>query len=490
MKQLRLNTSQELIVDLFAGGGGASLGIEWATGRMVDIAINHDPEAIAMHMANHPTTRHLTTDVREIDPMIATRGQPVGLLWASPDCKHHSKAKGGKPREAGIRSLAWVVIRWAKTVKPRVIVLENVEEFRDWCPLDAEGQPIKTKKGQTFDIWKQRLEHQGYRVEWRELRACDYGAPTIRKRLFVIARRDGLPISYPAPSHFDPKNRHKGRVFNADGKEMRAWRVAAECIDWSIPCPSIFDRARPLADATCRRIAKGIVRYVIEAQEPFLVYDNRAPILTECANASSPRSNSAQEPLRTICAQPKGGHHALVVAFLSKYYGGKCTNPAASLNDPAPTITAIDHNSLCAAHIVKLRNNGTGQDMREPLHTIAAGGEHFAQVRAFLVKYYGSGDADPLDDPMHTVTTLDRFALVTVHGEAYAIADIGLRMLAPRELFRAQGFPDEYIIDRGADGRTLTKTAQVRMVGNSVCPPVAAALVAANYREIELERAA
>jgi DNA (cytosine-5)-methyltransferase 1 len=571
-KQLRISLSSELIVDLFAGGGGASLGIEMATGRMVDIAVNHDPEAVAMHMANHPTTRHLISDVFEADPREITEGRPVGLLWASPDCKHHSKAKGGKPKDKRIRSLAWVVIRWAKTVKPRVICLENVEEFRDWCPLDGDGYPVKEKRGVTFRIWKQRLEHLGYRVEYRALKACDYGTPTIRKRLFLIARCDGLPIVWPEPTH-GPGRRHP-------------YRTAAECIDWSLPCPSIFERKKPLAEATCRRIAKGIMRYVVNAEEPFIVplthhgddrvypiseplrtvtganrgelalvapfvstyYGDKRPgdvrgcglddqigtqttenrhalvcasimvntsghaggqpeeplhtvttgghhalvaaMLTEHANASSPRCNSVDEPLRTICAEVKGGHYALVSTFLAKHYGGNCTNPASALADPVSTITAIDHHSLCASNLVKLRNNCTGQDHRAPLHTITGGAEHFAEVRAFLVKYYGVGQEIGLEDPLHTATSRDRFGLVTVHGEEYAIADIGLRMLSPRELFRAQGFPDDYIIDRGADGRPLTKTAQVRMCGNSVCPPIAAAIVRANYRDIELERVA
>lgn len=520
-KQFRLNTSREIIVDLFAGGGGASLGIEMATGRMVDIAINHDPEAIAMHMANHPVTRHLRADIREVDPAQATGGWPVGLLWASPDCKHHSKAKGGKPRDNRIRSLAWVVIRWAKTVKPRVICLENVEEFKDWGPLDAQGHPIKTQKGKTFSIWRQRLEHLGYHVESRELRACDYGAPTIRKRLFVIARRDGLPIVWPDPTH-------------GTGPGLKPYRSAAECIDWTLPCPSIFERTRPLADSTQRRIVKGIQRYVVNTDTPFIVGQTVHNLIhmghgEQSANGHGRFSHGIRdlrEPLNTVTASgvPAGlvtahiatyygdkrphdvrgtdlrgqlgtqtteNRHALVTAFLAKHYGGNCTNPASSLQAPAPTVTAIDHTSLVTSNLIKLRGDNTGQDVRAPLATVSAQGTHHAEVRAFLVKYYGTGEGQKIDDPVHTVTTKDRYGLVTIQGQDYAVMDIGLRMLQPRELFRAQGFPDDYIIDRGADGRPLTKTAQVRMCGNSVCPPVAAAIVAANYQAIELmERAA
>jgi DNA (cytosine-5)-methyltransferase 1 len=542
--ELTMSLSSELIVDLFAGGGGASMGIEMATGRRVDIAVNHDPEAVAMHMANHPTTRHLISDVFEADPVAVTEGRPVGLLWASPDCKHFSKAKGGRPVDKRIRSLAWVVIRWAKTIKPRVICLENVEEFRTWGPIAADGKPCPRRKGQTFNIWKSRLEALGYQVEHRELRACDYGAPTIRKRLFVVARRDGLPIVWPEPTH-GPGRAHP-------------WRTAAECIDWSLPCPSIFERARPLADATLRRIAKGIMRYVVDATEPFIV-----PLTHQGPDRVYP----ATEALRTVTGANRGelalvapfvstyygdkrpgdvrgcglddqigtqtteNRHALVAAFLAKHYGGVT---GSGIAQPLGTVTCIDHHSLVtanlvhmghgeqsangaqrwshgvrdiaaplntvtasgtpaglvASHLVKLRNNCVGQNHREPLHTITGGAEHFAEVRAFLTKYYGTGGNSDLQEPLHTVTANDRMGLVTIKGEQYAIIDIGLRMLTPRELFRAQGFPEGYIIDRGADGRPLTKTAQVRMCGNSVCPPVAAAIVRANYRDIELERVA
>ena len=262
--QFLLPVHHELVVDLFAGGGGASTGIEQAIGRHVDVAVNHDREAISLHTANHPQTRHFCSDVFEVDPLTVTEGQPVGLLWASPDCKHFSKAKGGKPVSKKIRSLAWVVIKWAKAVQPRVICLENVEEFQTWGPLAADGRPCPQRKGKTFALWVAQLRNLGYAVEWRELRACDYGAPTIRKRLFLVARRDGQPITWPSPTHAQPDA--KGKV----PPGMQPWRTAADCIDWSIPAPSIFNRARPLADATCRRIAKGIVRYVYEAAQPFV----------------------------------------------------------------------------------------------------------------------------------------------------------------------------------------------------------------------------
>ena len=573
----------ELIIDNFAGGGGASTGIEMALGRAVDIAINHDAEAVAMHLANHQYTTHYCEDVWTVDPCQIVKGRPVGLAWFSPDCKHFSKAKGGKPVARKIRGLAWVVVRYALKVRPRVIMLENVEEFQDWGPLvhvcddsghkkmDDTGRPVMMpcgiNKGQTFYLWKSRLEKLGYRVEWKELRACDYGAPTIRKRLFLVARCDGLPIVWPEPTHGDPKSKAV-----RSGK-LLPWRTAADCIDWSIPAPSIFERKRPLADATMRRIAKGIMRYVVDNPDPFIVTyygskgedfrgqsladplatqttENRhalvVPVFTEHANASSPRCMPADEPLRTICANTKGGHHALIEAFLAKHYTGVV---GSDMQDPIGTVTSVDHHSLVTAnlvrnfgkssaaavnepsktitgkskdsvvtahlvrqfgqsvgsspvdpvgtitpgglgktglvtsHLVKLRGTcRDGQEVTSPLPTITASGTHVGEVRAFLLKYYGS-DRDPqLLDPLHTITTKDRFGLVTVSGQQYEIVDIGLRMLSPKELFRAQGFDDSYIIDPIYNGKPLTKTAQVRMCGNSVSPYPAAALVRANVQ--------
>jgi DNA (cytosine-5)-methyltransferase 1 len=549
-KQFLLPIAHELIVDLFAGGGGASTGIEAAIGRHVDIAVNHDPEAISLHEANHPQTRHFISDVFEVDPRTVTDGQPVGLLWASPDCKHFSKAKGGTPVSKKIRGLAWVVVRWAKAVQPRVICLENVEEFQTWGPLGDDNRPCPQRKGETFRRWLGELKALGYAVEWRELRACDYGAPTIRKRLFLVARRDGLPIVWPESTHAKPDA--KGKT----PKGLKPWRTAAECIDWSIPCPSIFERKKPLADATCRRIAKGLVRYVIEAQKPFIV---------SIANWSSESVRGADQPLSTVTANPKGGHHALVVptliqtgygerpgqsprvpgldkplgtvvngqkhalvtAFMAKHYTGVV---GSDMRDPLATVTSVDHHSLVTAnlihmghgegkaggkrfshgvrsvddplntitasgsaaglvtsHLVKLRGDNVGGPVTEPLHTISAQGLHHGEIRAFLVKYYSEGGQDQsLHDPMHTIPTKDRLGLVTVTiaGEDYVIVDIGLRMLTPAELYRAQGFPEGYQFQAGADGQTLTKTAQVRMCGNSVSPPAAEALVRANFNEM------
>ncbi len=474
--QYLLPIHHELIVDLFAGGGGASTGIELAVGRSVDLAVNHDPEAISLHEANHPQTRHFVSDVFEVDPVTVTAGQPVGLLWASPDCKHFSKAKGGKPVSKKIRSLAWVVVKWAKAVRPRVICLENVEEFQTWGPLGGDDRPCPQRKGQTFALWKAQLEKLGYVIEHRELRACDYGAPTIRKRLFLVARRDGQPIVWPTPTHAKPDASGKAP------KGLKPWRTAAECIDWSIPCPSIFERTKPLADATCRRIAKGIMRYVVEAAEPFIV---------SLANWSNDNLRSIHAPLSTVTANPKGGHHALVTAFLAKHYTGVV---GSDLADPIGTVTSVDHHSLVAAHLVHM-GHGEGKDgtkrfshgirsVQEPLNTVTAQGAAAGLVHAFLVKYYGNEqDGISVEEPLHTIPTRDRFGLVLVHGQPYAIVDIGLRMLTPRELYRAQGFPETYRIENGAAGEPITKTAQVRMCGNSVSPPLARAIVAANYTD-------
>jgi DNA (cytosine-5)-methyltransferase 1 len=512
--QLILDLNQEIIVDNFAGGGGASTGIELALGRHVDIAINHDPEAVAMHEANHPQTRHYCESVWEVNPREVAPGRKIGLLWLSPDCKHFSKAKGGKPVEKKIRGLAWVALRWAAIRQPRVIMLENVEEFITWGPL-AEGEdgklrPCQKNKGREFRAFVNALRRHGYDVDWKELRASDFGTPTIRKRLFLIARRDGMPIVWPEVTHGNPE------LLPVKKGGLKPWRTAADhVIDWTIQCPSIFERARPLADATCRRIAKGIMRYVVNTDKPFIVNTRNgeregqqprvrsvdgpywtvtsqgsqgaliAPVLTECANSSSPRCMPVPEPLRTQCASVKGGHHALVTAFMAKHYGGVVGHELHV--DPLHTVTSSDHNSLVTSNLIKMRGDNVGQSDFEPLATISAGGTHHAEVRAFLIKYYGA-DQDPrLDEPLHTVTTKDRYGLVSVNGEDYAITDIGMRMLTPRELFRAQGFPENYIIgDDPSQGLTLTKTSQVRMCGNSVCPPVAAALVRANLADMAI----
>ncbi|WP_336816824.1 DNA cytosine methyltransferase [Burkholderia gladioli] len=571
---LPLDLGAELIIDNFAGGGGASSGLERAFGRPVDVAINHDAEALAMHAANHPHTAHYCESVFDVDPVAITGNQPVGLIWLSPDCKHFSKAKGGKPVSKKIRGLAWIALRWAATVKPRVIMLENVEEFVTWGPLGADGRPCPKHRGRTFRSFVNALQRQGYTVDHRELRACDFGAPTIRKRFFLVARRDGLPIVWPTPTHGDPK----GAAVRA-GK-LAPWRTAADCIDWSIPCPSIFERDRPLKDATMRRIARGIMKFVVNSADPFIVsyYSNDArfrgaatdvplgttttanrfavvvPTVMHITHQGDDRTRPADAPLATITTAKRGEQalvaatliqtsygerpgqaprvpglgkplgtvvaggtkHAVVAAFLAKHYGGH-ESPGAPLEKPVSTITTQDHHHLVTAqlvgcggraaqsrprdagepaatitskadtavavsHLVKLRGTcRDGQPTDQPLHTNSAGGTHHAEVRAFLVKYYGTADGAPLAEPLHTVPTHDRFGLVTIHGEDYAIVDIGMRMLTPRELARAQGFPDSYVLAPEVDGKPLSKSSQVRMIGNSVCPDVATALIRANF---------
>jgi DNA (cytosine-5)-methyltransferase 1 len=660
----------ELIVDSFAGGGGASTGIEMALGRSPDFAINHDPEALALHAANHPHTVHLSKNVWHVDPLEIVNGAPVGLAWFSPDCKHFSKAKGGKPVKRHIRDLAWVVVHWAKRVRPRVIMLENVEEFRDWGPITAEGKPCPDRKGQTFQAWMAELKRLGYRVEWRELRACDYGAPTIRKRLFLIARRDGRAIVWPEPTH--------GKPTDPDviaGRKL-PWRTAAEIIDWSLPCPSIFLTKeegrkvgcnRPLADATMARIAKGVKRYVLDAAKPFIVsvahgysggrreYPLEEPIGTVTSGGISHgvvvphvsyaqqggRVRSAEDPLHTVTASTKDQNtvvapilapHVMTMRSAQKPHNGAdepthtitaggaglslvapqlvgCGGRAGQsrprgLDEPMHTATAKADTCLTAAHLTKFNTGATGSDAEapvptvtaahseyhpggavplglvaasivkqnfgskpcsavdEPLHTVTTqgnrhqltaaflaqhntgvvghtveaplstvtaggdrgmsqqavvsagmlnlrgsdrrgadvdaplntvtgGGTHAAEVRAFLLKYYGSTeDGQGVEDPLHTVTALPRFGLVTIEGELYEIADIGMRMLKARELYRAQGFPDTYRIDIEFNGRPLPQSSQTRMCGNSVCPPMARALVAANCPDLAVLREA
>lgn len=392
---------REIVVDNFAGGGGASTGIEMAIGRSVDIAINHDPAAIAMHRANHPTTEHYTEDVWKVDPIEACRGRPVALAWFSPDCKHHSKAKGGKPVDKHIRGLAWVAVKWAKAVHPRVIMLENVEEFMDWGRLDANNRPDPRYRGETFRRFVRQLEKQGYRVEHRLLRACDYGAPTIRRRFFLIARCDGLPIRWPEPTHADP-----------EGMEVLAglkkpWVPVEAVLDFNLPCPSIFDSSeeimkkhglravRPLSEKTMRRIMQGVEKY--------------------------------------------GGRPFIIQYHDSREFRGQ------GIDQPLQTIDASNRYGLCR----------------------------------FLTEYYGNAVNVGVDRPMPTQTSRDRFALIECNG-----MDIGMRMLTPRELFDAQGFPHDYIIDVDADGREYPRSEQVARCGNAVCPPIPAALVRANLPEM------
>lgn len=512
----------ELVFDNFAGGSGASTGIREAIGRPVDVALNHDEWACAMYRANHPETLVLCQSVYKADPrdvvMEASRRRgydrplPVGAVWFSPDCTDHSKAKGAAPiRNRHSRDLAWVVVHWAKLVKPREIYLENVEEFTGWCPLrqrrwpdgrpmfDLHGNPVlerdPDRHGETFRRWVRELRKLGYVVEWRELRASDYGVPTIRKRLFLVARRDGKPIVWPAATH---------------GRDLLPYRTAAECIDWSIPCRSIFGRKRPLAENTMRRIAAGIRRYVIESANPFII-----PI----THHGDARVHGIDEPLRTITTAPRGEHalitpfmvqrygerdgqaprcrsveqplptvvtdnngSTLVAAFLAKHYGGHET-PGWPMPEPISTITTQDHHALVSSHLVKLKGTcKDGQPVTEPMPTVQAGGQHIGEVRAFLIKYYSEGgQSQALSEPMHTLTTKARLGLVTVAGIDYQIVDIGMRMLTPRELYRAQGFRDSFIIDPIHNGKPLTKTQQIEKCGNSVPPEMARVLVAANY---------
>ncbi|MGT3206328.1 DNA cytosine methyltransferase [Yersinia enterocolitica] len=620
---------KEIIVDNFAGGGGASTGIELATGRSVDIAINHDPNAIAMHTTNHPDTLHYCESVFDIDPIAATAGRPVGLAWFSPDCRHFSKAKGSKPVKKEIRGLAWVVVRWALAKKPRVVMLENVEEFKTWGPLitaeDGTEHPDPARAGETFAAFVAMLttgidaEHPalqeccevlgidinsidanrlqsglGYIVDHKELRASDYGAPTIRKRFFMVMRCDGLPVMWPEPTHGDPK------LLEVQSGHRKPWRTAAECIDWSIPCPSIFERKKPLAENTLKRIARGIQRFVIDNPMPFIVKCNHTSSKTsyDCFRGqaldqplqtitkthgyavvtphitkfrSGATGQECDEPLPTITAgsstRPGGNGHALgmveatlspiiarigqtgfggdrmayeagkplttvtskaehllvapiiarefgnsvghvvdepsgtitasgggksrlVSAFLAKHFGGNYTGSGADLNQPAHTVTTVDHHALVTSNLIKLRGTcKDGQQVTQPMPTITAGGLHIGEVRAFLLKYYGNEkEGVSLNDPLHTVTTNDRFGLVTVEGIDYQIVDIGMRMLQPHELYAAQGFPSWYIIDRDYTGTKYAKDKQVARCGNAVPPPFAEALVRANLPEMCIER--
>ena len=464
-----------IAVDLFAGGGGASQGIAQALGVAPKVAINHDETALEMHAANHPGTMHLCKSVFDVAPF--RPGGPVDLLWASPDCTDHSRAKGGKPREKGIRDLAWVVIDWAKAVAPRVICVENVQEFTQWGPLDEQGHPIKHRRGETFKAWCAALRGCGYRLEHRLLNAADYGAPTSRVRFFFVARCDGLPIRWPEPTH-GPGRPHPHRP-------------AADCIDWSLPCPSIFLTKedakaqglavqRPLADATLRRIAAGVRRFVLEAPQPFLVRYNGD-------KTGQPRTASLDEPLPTVTTEPRFG---LVAPFLATTSNGERKTQAPRVRDierPLGTVCATgSQGALVAAFLAKNYGgpNGhqtPGSSLRAPLGTVTAR-DHHSLVAAFLCKYYQEGTGQRLDEPLHTITTRERFGLVEVEveGERFTIADIGMRMLTGRELARAHGFADSYVLPR-------TKADQVAAIGNSVPPPVVEALVAAQFGTISSE---
>ena len=513
----------ELIVDSFAGGGGASTGIEIATGVSPDIAINHDPEAIRMHKANHPYAEHYCEDVWQVDPMAACKGHPVGLAWFSPDCTHFSKAKGGKPKDKNIRGLAWVACRWAGLVRPRVIMLENVEEFKTWGPLNRGHHPIKAKQGVTFQKFVQQLTDLGYKVQFRELVAADYGAPTMRKRFFMIARCDGKPIVWPEPTH--------GPADSAKVKQglLKSYVGAYTQLDFSLPCPSIFDTAeeikekygiravRPLALKTMDRIARGVKKFILDNPEPFLI---------QVHHGGDRKPGDIRQPMPTITGKHGFGIvEPKLAPIIDKAYGGNYSGGGSEADKPLDTITTVDHNRLVTAtlapiliqyhsetakdevrgqgieapimtvdgsnryglvtsFISKFYKSGTGQDIREPLHTITAGDGHFGEVRAFLTKYYGSGTGQSIEDPLDTITAQDRFGLVTIYGTEYQIVDIGLRMLEPKELYGCQGFPSDYIIDHDYTGKTYPRSEQVRRCGNAVCPPLPAALVKANLPEM------
>lgn len=541
----------ELIVDNFAGGGGASTGIELATGYSVDIAINHDPEAIRMHKTNHPNTKHYCEDVWQVDPVKACKGYPVGLAWFSPDCKHFSKAKGGKPKDKFIRGLAWVACRWAGLVRPRVIMLENVEEFKTWGPLNRGKHPIKSKQGKTFEKFVQQLTDLGYEVQFRELVAADYGAPTMRKRFFLIARCDGKPITWPEPTHGPADSE---RVKNG---RLKPYVGAYTQIDFSRPCPSIFDTSeqikekygiravRPLAPKTMARIARGLKKFVLENPEPFIIQCNHGgerkpgdirepmptitgkhgygvvePYMVQIGQTgfAADRSKDVREPLTTIVSKNEhclisplliqyhsetvkdevrgqtiadpvmtvdsSNRYGLVTSFLHKYYDGGYKGAGENIDNPLPTITSWDHNSVVTANLIQVNNHCDGKDIRQPLPTITAGDGHFGEVRAFLTKYYGAGTGQSVKNPLDTITAQDRFGLVVIAGTEYQIVDIGLRMLEPSELYGCQGFPDDYIIDHDYTGKKYPRSEQVRRCGNAVCPPIPAALVRSNLPEL------
>lgn len=497
----------EMIVDLFAGGGGASCAILQATGRHPDLAVNHDEIAIAAHTANHPTTRHEQTSIWAVEPRAACAGRPVGLLWASPDCRHFSRASGGAARWKSVRSLPGVVITWATRVRPRIIVVENVAEMQGWGPLLPNGQPCPARVGRSFKSWTGRLRGLGYRLEWKLLSAADYGAPTTRTRLFIVARCDGEAIDWPHATHA-----------RTASLLAQPWRTAAECIDFSLPCPSIFTRAKPLVDKTLHRIAHGIRRFVLEDGNPFIVgithsgaFRGRAlgdpmPTIT-CANRGehaliSPtlvvlRNNATaqaiDDPVRTICAA--GEHHALMAPTLVQLGHGEREGQAprvSGLGKPLGAVTATGGNhGLVAAFLAQHNGGNTGRRLGQPLSTVTTTGsqqqvvtaelspaqaEGAERVAAFLVRFNGTGLSHSLNETLGTVTTKERFALVMVRGVPHVITDIGMRMLHWRELAAAQGLPADYRW-QGPDGEHLGKTKIIRLIGNSVSPPPAAALL-------------
>lgn len=427
-----------LIIDCFAGGGGASVGIEMALGRPVDIAINHDEQAIRMHKTNHPQTLHLTEDIFKVDLEKYVRGQRVALMWASPDCTSHSKAKGGQPRKQGLRILPWAVYKHARKILPDVIIMENVEEIQQWGPLDENGRPIPERKGEEYQKFIASMKSLGYDFDSRELVAADYGAPTTRKRWYAIFRRDGKPIAWPEPTH------------SKDGSYEKKWLECGDYIDWSDLGKSIFDRPKPLAEATMKRIANGYIKYVVNNPHPYIVRNEEA------------------------------------VAFLIQYHGEQKEGDSRGqlLTEPIKTIDTSNRYGLVTAFVTKFYKSGTGQGCDEPLHTITTSPGHFGLISAFLIKYYGTGCGQELNSPLGTITTKDRFGLVNavteINGEQYILKDIFLRMLKPEELKLMQGFPLDYIIDRDYNWQKYPVCEQVKRIGNSVVPVMAEALVKAN----------
>ena len=572
--------SGEIIVDNFAGGGGASTGIEIATGMAVAIAINHDPAAILMHKTNHPYTEHFQASVWDIDPVAVCRGRRVGLAWFSPDCKHFSKAKGAALVDRKIRGLAWITLRWAAKVRPRVIILENVEEFQTWGPV-RKGKPVKKLAGTTFRKFIDQLTELGYTVEYRELIAADYGAPTSRKRFYMVARCDGKPIVWPKPTHSKT---------GADG--LPKWRSAAEIIDWSLPCLSIFDTkeeikeryglkaVRPLAKNTMRRIIRGVDKFTIRSGKPFIVqqkFQNAAqniekPLTTVTAvgahelckpllapvtvtNTSNSVGGTVGAPVHTVTTagnqmlvtpslvsigQTGGGDRirdlrepvpttvskqeaCLVSPSLIQYhteqtesvrasglgtpihtvdasnrYGLTCANLVEyytcgrplDVQEPMHTVTSHDREAVVAAHVVKFKGDNLGHGADEPMQTVTTSAGEFAVCKVYLAKMYGGDELgywplirDLLNEFCGYTLAEDEVLLLEISGALYYIADIGLRMLSPRELYNAMGFPPDYIIDRDYEGHEYKKSAQVARCGNAVCPPVASALVRANLPE-------
>lgn len=515
---------KELIIDCFAGGGGASVGIEMALGRPVDIAINHDPQAIRMHKVNHPDTLHLTEDIFKVNLQKHVKGRHVALMWASPDCTSHSKAKGGQPRHKGLRILPWAVYKHAKTILPDVIIMENVEEIQQWGPLDKAGHPIPEQKGEDYKKFITAMKSLGYAFDCRELIAADYGAPTTRKRWYAIFRRDGRLIVWPEPTH------NKGGT-----DELKKWEPIWRYLDLSNVGKSIFGRKKPLAEKTMNRIARGMEKFVFNCQEPFIVQVNHGGDNFREQNIHEPmstitgkyvfglvtpyimqigqtgfckdRNRSMEEPMSTVVTK---NEHCLISPILIQYHSETTKNGVRgqALSEPIQTIDTSNRYGLVMAFLTKFYKTGSGQSMTEPIHTITTSPGHFGQISVlaipkeellsnvsseadeviqkctwlsqFIMEYYGCGVGQSLNDPLHRIVTKDRFALITVLGNEYAIMDIFLRMLKPKELMLGQGFPEDYIIDRDIDGKPYSASEQVARIGNSVVPIMAQALISAN----------